>query len=142
MRVVAHLTFAGTCEEAFALYAQIFGADASLMLKYGETAMKDGVAPGWRNKIVHATLTFGATELMGTDVPPEEYEAPRGVHVVLEVSSVAEAERVFEALAAGGRVELPLDETFWSPAFGMVVDRFGIPWEINCAAGDSDPVTR
>ena len=69
---------------------------------------------------------------MGGDVAPERYEAPKGFSLSLQIESTAEAERIFHALAEGGAVVMPLEKTFWAARFGMVVDRFGIPWLINC----------
>ena len=70
---------------------------------------------------------------MGSDVPPEHYSAPQGFGVTVAVPTTAEAERIFKALAEGGRVTMPFEATFWSPGFGMVTDRFGTPWMVNCA---------
>jgi PhnB protein len=70
--------------------------------------------------------------LMGSDVPPERYQAPKGFAVTISVKQVREAERIFNELADGGTVTMPLQETFWATRFGMLTDRFGIPWMVNC----------
>jgi PhnB protein len=70
--------------------------------------------------------------LMGVDVAPDQYEEPKGFSLSLQIKSVADAERIFHELSEGGRVVLALDKTFWAARFGMLVDRFGIPWMINC----------
>ena len=88
---------------------------------------KDAPA-GWGEKILHARLVIGDTELLGGDVLP--YESPRGFSLLLS-PKVAEAEQIFHALAENGTVLMPLQETFWSPRFGSVRDRFGITWTIN-----------
>jgi len=72
---------------------------------------------------------------MGGDAPPERYEKPQGFAVGIHADNAAEAERIFKALAENGRVEMPLQETFWAIRFGMLVDRFGIPWLVNCGKG-------
>jgi PhnB protein len=92
------------------------------------------VPPDWKGKIVHASLTLGDKTLTGADVLPEQYKTPQGFYVLLGVADRAQAGRMFAALAEGGLVHLPMQTTFWSPGFGVVTDRFGIPWEISCEA--------
>lgn len=130
MALTAHLWFAGQCEEAFRFYAQLFGGEVR-MFTYGDTPMGKDVPAEWSEKIVHATLSFDGKELAGSDVLPEHFRRPQGFSLLLEVEGVEAARRVFTALAEGGSIALPLQETFWSPAFGVLTDRFGIPWEIN-----------
>jgi PhnB protein len=130
MALTAHLSFSGHCREAFNFYAQLFGGDL-MMLAYGETPMAKDVPAEWSEKIVHATLSSGGNQLAGSDVLPEHYRRPQGFSVLVQVDGVEEARRIFAALAEGGSVELPIQKTFWSPAFGVLTDRFGIPWEIN-----------
>jgi PhnB protein len=132
MEVEVHLTFCGQCEEAFRFYERTLGAKIGLMLSYGNSPAADGVAAEWRDKIVHANLTLGDIVLAGADVRPEDYEKPGGFCLLLGVESPAQAEQVFRALAEDGVVRMPLQKTFWSPAFGVVVDRFGTPWEVSC----------
>jgi len=84
------------------------------------------------DKIGHATLRVGAAMLMGNDVRPGDYARPQGCAIALGISDLAAAKRMFDALADGGVITLPLAETFWALAFGAVVDRFGVTWEINC----------
>lgn len=86
----------------------------------------------WRNQIMHASLIVGDKVLMGADSPPDRYEEPKGLSVLLGIDDPAEAERVFHALAENGTVQMPIQETFWAVRFGMLVDKFGIPWMINC----------
>jgi PhnB protein len=83
-------------------------------------------------KILHARMQVGDALLMGGDELPEDYDAPKGFNVTLGFDNPADAERVFGALAENGTVRMPLQETFWAVRFGMVTDRFGIPWMINC----------
>jgi len=130
MAVTAHLSFSGQCREALSFYAQLFGGDLK-MLTYGDTPMAKDVPADWGDKIVHATLSFDGSELAGSDVQPEHYRPPQGFSVLVDVEGVEKARRIFAALAEGGSIALPIQETFWSPAFGVVVDRFRTPWEIN-----------
>ncbi len=130
MALTAHLSYSGNCREAFSPYAQLFGGEVK-MLKYGDTPMAKDVPAEWREKIVHATLVFDGCELAGSDVQSDHYRQPRGFSVLVDVEGVEKARRIFAALAEGGSVAVPMQETFWSPAFGVLTDRFGIPWEIN-----------
>ena len=130
MALTAHLWFSGRCGEAFRFYAQLFGGELS-MFAYRDTPMAKDVPAEWSDKIVHATLSFDGGELAGSDVQPEQYRRPQGFSVLVDVDGVEQARRLFTALSEGGSVALPLQATFWSPAFGVLTDRFGIPWEIN-----------
>ena len=132
MQVSTHLTFAGNCQEAFTFYAHCLGGELPVMLTYGDSPAASEVPDDWRDKIVHATLTVGNTRLNGADVLPSQHQQPQGFFVLLQVDRVADARRIFDALAENGVVRMPIQKTFWSPAFGVVVDRFGVPWEISC----------
>ena len=94
--------------------------------------MAGQVAPEKHGSIMHARLTAGNSVLMGSDDPHGHQEAPRGFSVALGVDTPADAERIFQALADNGAVQMPLQETFWALRFGMAVDQFGIPWMVNC----------
>ena len=132
MKLSVHLTFCGECEVAFLFYAQCLGGRIVTMLPYGQSPLASQVPEELHRKILHASLVAGDLELAGADVAPGDFERPQGFFTLLEVPGVAEAERIFEALAEGGMVRLALQKTFWAERFGVLVDRFGIPWEINC----------
>ncbi len=135
MQFNPYLNFDGRCEAAFKLYERCLGGKIEMMMRHGESPMADRVPPEWREKIMHARLVFGDKVLMGSDTPPNSYEAPRGFSVSVSVDSVADAERIFKALSENGAVRMPLQQTFWAARFGMLVDQFGIPWMINCERG-------
>lgn len=103
------------------------------MLTYAESPMAHQVPPEWHDKIVHATLQLGDHELTGADVIGADVQLPQGFFVTVTVPDSADAQRIFFALANGGEVRLPFQSTFWSAGFGVVIDRFRVPWEINCA---------
>jgi PhnB protein len=124
------LIFNGECDAAFTLYQQCLGGTVTFRLAWGDSPMADQAPPEWRDKILHATLTLGGTALSGADVL--SYQRPQGFQVQLNLDDVAEAERIFTQLAEGGEVTVPLQQTFWAQRFGAVVDRFGVPWSINC----------
>lgn len=130
MAMTAHLSYSGRCREAFDFYAELFGGEVT-MLAYRDTPMGKDLPPEWSEKIVHATLLFDGGELAGSDVQSDYYRRPQGFSVLVDVEGVEKARRTFAALAEGGSVAMPIQETFWSPAFGVLTDRFGIPWEIN-----------
>jgi PhnB protein len=131
MRLIPHISFNGDCEAALRLYAQCLGGEITLMLRFGESPMAVSNADR-ADKIVHATLKVGDQTLTGADVRPEEYKEPQGFAVQLNIADPERAQRIFEAFAEGGVVHFPLQTTFWAGAYGMVTDRFGTPWEINC----------
>ena len=132
MQFSAHLTFAGRCEAAFKFYEQVLGGRIMTMLSYGNSPAAAQIPSEWREKIVHATLALGDTVLAGVDLLPEQYERPQGFFVLLETTDALRTERMFRALAEAGEVKMPVQKTFWSPAFGVLVDQFGIPWELSC----------
>ncbi len=132
MQLNPMLTFNGQCEAAFKFYEKRLGGSIVTMLSYGDTPMAEQVPSEWRNKIVHATIKVGDTLLMGSDALPEDYQQPRGCSIVLQVNDTADTERLFNALAENATVQMPIQKTFWSPSFGMLVDQFGIPWMLNC----------
>ena len=128
----AHLSFNGDCQAAFQFYEQCFGGRIITMLKYGDSPMANQAPPEWGGKILHATLVAGSSVLMGSDVPTGQYQEPKGFHVVIGIEDPSVAERVFHALAENGQVLMPIQKTFWALRFGFLVDRFGVPREVNC----------
>jgi PhnB protein len=132
MKLNSYLLFNGQCEAAFKFYEHLLGGKIVTMLPHAGTPAEQHVSAEWRDKIMHAALTLDGGVLMGSDAPPGRYEQPKGFSVALHVKDPAEAERVFRALAENGKVQMPLQQTFWAVKFGMLVDRFGIPWMINC----------
>jgi len=136
MQMTAYLSFKGDCEAAFTLYAQCLGARVGQIFRYGGTPFEVQVPAGWSDKVMHGSVTIGDQELMGADVAPERYEAPKGFSLSLQMDSPTDAERIFHALAEDGQIVAPLEKTFWAERFGMVVDRFGVQWMINCGGSD------
>jgi PhnB protein len=132
MQFVPYLAFDGDCEEAFGFYARCLGAKVVAMIPHAGTPAEGEVPPEWRQKIIHACLEWDGHMLMGGDAPPGQYVRPEGFSVSLHVPDVEQAERLFAALSQGGEVRMPLAETFWALRFGMLVDRHGVPWMVNC----------
>jgi len=102
------------------------------MLTWGNSPNAADVPADWAGKIYQATLKVGDVVIMGGDHPADRYAQPRGFELVLPMDDPLAAERVFHDLAEGGTIKMPLQETFWASRFGVLVDRFGIPWTINC----------
>jgi PhnB protein len=136
MQVHPYLSFNGQCEAAFTFYERCLGARRGAIFRYAGSPMADQVPPDWQDKVMHGTLTIGEQVLMGGDVAPIGYEEPRGFSLSIQIANPTEAERIFGELAKEGTVRVPLEQTFWASRFGMVVDRFGIPWLINCEESD------
>jgi PhnB protein len=132
MQLNPYLSFNGQCEAAFKFYEQCLSGKIIAMLTYGESPMAKQFGTEWQNKIMHARLVVTGETLMGSDSPPERYEATKGMSVALGVDDPEEAERIFGALAENGIIQMPIQETFWALRFGMLVDQFGTPWMINC----------
>ena len=130
MEISPYLSFNGNCGAAFKLYEQCFGGTITFSQTFGESPMADQVTPDWRDKIMHVTMKVGEFVLMGSD--DMNYVVPQGMSVSISPKTPADAERIFNALAEQGEVGMPFQKTFWSPGFGMTVDRFGIPWIVNC----------
>lgn len=144
MHLHPSLMFSGQCEEAFTFYEAVLGGKIVTMLPYGGSPMAAQVQPEWHTKIMHARLIVGESQLTGGDVPAANYERPRGFSILLGIEEPPEAERVFHALSENGLVKMPIQETFWSVRYGVLIDRFGVPWEVNCAqaaASDTESST-
>jgi len=139
MQMTTYLSFKGECEAAFKFYEQCLDGQLGAIFRYAGSPLADQVPADWQDKVMHGSFTFGDQVLMGGDVAPDRYEQPKGFSLSLQIQSAADAERIFHELAKGGTVVMPLEKTFWAARFGMVVDRFGIPWLINCEASDQPP---
>jgi PhnB protein len=126
-----NLSFDGQCEAAFKFYEHCLRGKITLMLTWGDSPLAGEVPPEWNSKIVHATLVVGNTRFQGSDPAPGSYQSPRGFDMTLNARE-GDAERLFIDLAAGGAIRMPLQQTFWAVRFGLLTDRFGIPWAINC----------
>lgn len=132
MKVQPYLFYRGDCEQAVAFYGHALGARLEMLSRFKDSPepLPEGMVPeGWGDKVMHVTMTIGETIVMACDSP--DGGSFKGVQLSVNTTDVAEAERVFAALSAGGQVTMPLARTFWSPGFGMLTDRFGVPWMVN-----------
>ena len=134
MALEAYLFLNGRCEEAIALYQQVLGADLQMLMRFRENPdppPPGALPPGLDDKVMHASLRIGDANLMLSDGMGSGPSDLRGFALSHTVADEATAQRVFAALAEGGQVTMPIGRTFWSPCFGMVSDRFGVPWMIS-----------
>ncbi|HSG41418.1 MAG TPA: VOC family protein [Thermoanaerobaculia bacterium] len=138
MQFIPYLNFDGQCEEAFRFYERCLGGKLEITT-HGDSPIAEHVPPEWHQRIMHARLTVGDAVLMASDSQPGEHVNPQGMYVALQIDDPAEAERIFQALAENGTVLMALEETFWADRFGMLVDRFGIQWMINCGMRGGNP---
>jgi PhnB protein len=128
----AYLSFDGTCAEAMKFYARVLDAKLEALITYAEAPNAQPMPPDQAKRIMHAHLVHQDFALMAGDAPPgSPYKGISGVMMTLSYPTATEAKRVFTALAEGGTINMPVGETFWAEAFGMVIDRFGTPWGIN-----------
>ncbi len=137
MQVQPYLFFDGRCEEAVEFYKKALGAEVMTLMRFKESPEPQPsgmVPPGSENKIMHACLRIGDAIVMASDGRCTGQAAFQGFSLSLTAPDIAAADRLFAALADGGRVQMPLTKTFWSPRFGMVADRFGVAWMVSLAA--------
>ena len=132
MQLQPYLHFNGDCETAFKYYERVLGGKIEAMLTHAGTPAEQHVPAEWRNKILHARFVMGDAVLMASDAPPGHYHKPQGFSVSIHINEPARAEDIFRALADGGTVIMPFQQTFWAARFGMLVDKFGTPWMVNC----------
>lgn len=130
--VQPYLFFSGRCEEALAFYEQALGARTLMKMRFNESP--DGVPAGmlqagFENKIMHASFTIGAMTIMASDGCDDKSRF-EGFRLALSVPDESTADHAFQALADGGKVDMPLMKTFWSPRYGMVTDQFGVGWMV------------
>ncbi len=132
MTITPHLSFNGKCEVAFKFYERCLDGKIVTMLTWGDSPMAAQGPPELENKILHATLMVGDSTLAGSDAPPAQYQKPQGCQVLISIDDPVKGERIFNALAENGTVQMPFQKTFWARGFGVLTDQFGVSWEINC----------
>ena len=136
MQVQVYLFFAGRCEEAIDFYKKTLGAEVMMLMRFKdspEPPQPGMIPPDSENKVMHASLRMGDTVVMASDGRCEGAPSFEGFSLSVTVADEAEADRVFAALAEGGKIQMPLSKTFWSSRFGMLSDRFGVGWMVSVA---------
>jgi PhnB protein len=133
MQVQPYLFFDGRCEEAIEFYRRTLGAEVKMLMRWKdcpEPPNKDMVPPGSENKVMHANFQIGDTTVMASDGRCQGKPSFQGFSLSVAAPNEAEAKRLFNTLADGGQVQMPLAKTFFSPSFGMLADRFGVSWMV------------
>jgi PhnB protein len=130
-----YLMFNGTCEEAFLFYKSVFGGDFPYIGKFKDAPAEEGevLSEEALNRIMHVSLPIGNSILMGSDTHPRYGDVGFGDNFSVSVNAESreDADKIFNGLSAGGKVEMPMDDTFWGSYFGMFKDKFGINWMVS-----------
>jgi len=128
-----YLTFNGTCAEAMRFYETTLGGKIEMMMTHAQSPIADQTPPGSADRIMHARLNLGDRILMASDsMVGMPYNGMHGFSLSLSYPTAAEGHKIFDVLAAGGTIHMPFQKTFWAEGFGMLVDKFGTPWMVNC----------
>jgi PhnB protein len=134
MQIQPYLFFDGRCEEAIAFYRDALGAQELMKMRFKDAPPSDSyqIAPESADKIMHAALAIGSSHLLMSDGQDSQGKtAHSGFSLSVTASDVASGEKYFNALAQGGQITMPFQKTFWTEGFGMLVDKFGVPWMVN-----------
>lgn len=132
MKLTTYLAFDGDCRQAFEMYARVLGGKITFMMTNGESPMADKMPPEAKDRIMHAALQIpGGGEILGADHPQGRQVQSAGFCVCVHVKEKSEGEQIFKALTEGGKAQMEFQQTFFSPGFGMGIDRFGVPWMVN-----------
>jgi PhnB protein len=134
MSLAFHINFNDQCEEAFNYYAQTLNGKIGTLLRFKDSTAAASVSLCREHKIVHANISIEGVELAGADVDAGQYEVPKGFFILLGVDTEEKVQAIFNHLADGGAIILPPQPTFWSRCYAIVIDRFGVPWKINCGS--------
>lgn len=133
MRLIPYLSFDGECREAFAFYATALGGRLiGPPMTYGESPMAAQCPEALHDRVMHVQLEADGATLMGADGPAEFAQRSSATCINVDVGSIEEAERIFAALSAGGRIDMAIGESFWALRWGSLTDRYGKPWMVNC----------
>jgi len=129
----AYLSFDGNCAQAFAFYEQALGGKTIFSMSFGDSPMGAQTPADYKDKVMHATFEAHGHQIMGSDMPPGmPFTGYHGFSLSVQAGDVDEGRRLFDALAAGGKVTMPYGPQFWAVGFGMLEDKFGVPWMVNC----------
>ncbi len=132
MRINPYLNFNGNCAEAFQFYAKALGGKDLRIMSFRDSPMAAEMPANEKDMVMHARFALGNFKIMGSDAPGGRYNKPQGYAVNIDVDTPEEADRIFAALSPGGNIGMPIAETFWAKRFGMVTDKFGTHWMVNC----------
>ena len=138
-QAIAYLAFNGNCADAMRFYEKALGGKLEVLMSGAESPVAAQMPKEFAHRILHARLALpGGGTLFAGDAPANvPYEGIKGVSITVDYDAVAQAQKVFDALAAGGQVSMPMQPAFWAKQWGMLVDKFGTPWIVN---GEPIPV--
>jgi PhnB protein len=135
MKIVTSLSFRGQCREAFEFYAKVLGGKITAAFPYGDSMPGIPSPEKYKDWLMHCWLEVGDQAIMGADMDtgwaPNIDKPKNGFDVTLHTTDIAEAKRWYDALSEGGNAAMPFGEQFWSPGFGGLIDKFGVPWMVN-----------
>lgn len=131
MELTPYLHLSGNCEEAFRFYEKALHGKITYVGYYGDSPMADQFGPDFAMKVMHISLEFDGHHLHGCDAPPEHQGKMQGITLCVETPNPADSEKLFHAIGEGGNITMPFQETFWSAGFGMLRDKYGVPWMFN-----------
>jgi len=134
MQVQPYLFFDGRCEEAIEFYKEKLGATVEMLMRFKDAPDQSMIAPGSKDKVMHASLKIGDTTVMASDGHNSGNPVFQGFSLSLTVPNDADAETLFKALGEGGQVRMPMEKTFFASRFGMLADKFGVGWMIMAPA--------
>jgi PhnB protein len=126
----SYLFFDGNCAEAMRFYERTLGGKIEMSMTYAESPQPEQCPPDSKDRIMHTSMLIGDRRLMASDTPQPQSAAMNGFALSLSYPTLAEAKKVFDALAEGGKTLMPFGKTFWAEGFGMVTDKFGTPWMV------------
>jgi len=132
MTINTYLHFNGNCEEALKFYEKALGMKLAFLLRYGEAPKGVECSKELAAKIMHGRIVAGNNVIMASDCPPDRYSPQAGFSISINVETPAEADKYFKALSEGASIVMPIEETFWAQRFGMLIDKFGVSWMVNC----------
>ncbi len=136
MELSPYLNFPGTCEEALNFYAKCLGGTVEGLNRFAGSPMESQVSPDWSQKVMHATLKAGDVSFMASDPPPSSNtKYGDNISLCIATNDVPEGERIFNALSAGGSVDMPFADAFWGGKFGMFTDKYGVAWMVSAGHG-------
>jgi PhnB protein len=130
MQVQPYLFFDGRCEEAIEFYKKTIGAQIEMLMRWKDNPDKSVCTPANENKVMHATVKVGDATLLASDGRCENKPDFKGFALTISAKTEAEADKIFDGLANGGQVQMPMTKTFFSPKFGMCADKFGVGWMV------------
>ena len=130
MQVEPYLNFDGRCEEALDFYKNAVGATIKMLMRFKESPDQSMITPGSENKVMHAAVQLGDSLVLMSDGRCTGKANFNGIALAISTKTEAEADRVFNGLADGGQVQMPLAKTFFSSRFGMLADKFGVGWMV------------